>query len=416
MVRTIVPVVILWILLYAASLALAQPQAGWQPAAQESFARQGWEADWTLKGAGPTDRQALLGGGKELTARLNNKLTAPALRVEYDAAMLAEGPDGAVSDLSCFIGNVLFRFGGENNTLSDIRANGHFLAPPKPVVFEMKTAYRVVAEVNGRRCALTVDGLPAGEMLLDAPLKEAVVTLYTWTGRSRFTNLRVYTKPEADPVPERLLAAARMADRLAAEEDARPAVDAMTPGELRHAPTIHAIGFEWDLLGDANHNASCAVRYRVKGAPEWSDALGLLRIDYRGWYGREPGKAPDLQAFRRFNMLAGSLMFLEPATTYEVELLARDPDGGGEKRTVEITTRAVPVLAAPKRVLHVVPGDGGGDGTKDAPFRGIEAADQGQARGNQVVYLHRHQPLRVIGRHCGSSKANASFGPRSSRA
>jgi hypothetical protein len=375
------PALLLSLILCAAPTAGAQPAAPWLPARQESFTGPDWSANWTLKGAGPLDQAALLGAGKELTARLNPGFTAPALRVEYDAVMLAEGPDGAVSDLSCYIGSVLFRFGGENNTLSDIRAAGHFFPAPKPVTFEMNKLHRVAAEVNGRRCLLTVDGLPAGEMLLDAPLTEAAVTLYTWTGKSRFANLRVYTKPEADAVPQELLNRAAAA-RDAAEEAARPAVNAMTPGELRFAPTIHSVGIEWDILNDANHNAACSMRYRVKGAQEWRDTIGLLRIDYRGWYGREPGKLPDLQACRPFNMFAGSLMFLEPATDYDIELLLKDPDGGEATRLLSVVTRPLPRLAPPLRTLHVRPGDGGGAGTKEDPFRGIEAADKAARPGD----------------------------------
>lgn len=381
--------------------------AEWTPVLEESFAQPGWEKNWTLKGAGPVDKGALHGGGKELTARTLRKFTAPAIRVEYEAAMLAEGDDGATtSDLSCFIGDVVFRFGGENNTLSDIQAAGRFLPPAKPLVFEMGKTYRVVAEVNGRRSLLSVNGVPAGEMLLDAPVKECPVTLYTWTGKSRFTNLRVMTKAEADPVPEVLLKRVaeqkEAAARAEAVEAARPVVNSMTPGELRYAPTIHSIGFEWDILNDANHNATCAMRYRVKGAQEWRDSIGLLRIDYRGWYGRDPGKPPTTDAFRHFNMLAGSLMFLEPATAYEVELTARDPDGGEEKRLLDVTTRAVPVLAPPKRVLHIVPGDGGGTGTKDDPFRGIKSADDAALPGDLF--------LLASGEHKGHTLAKSGTG------
>lgn len=377
-----------WIISAAVALCAATlcHAAEWTPAFSESFDRAGWQKDWTLKGAGPTDQGGLLGGGKELTARTARKFAAPAIRVEYDATMLAEGDDGAVSDLSCFIGDIVFRFGGENNTLSDIHGVGHFFAPPKPIVFEMRKTHHVVAELDGRRCTLTIDGAPAGEMLLDAPIKEGAVTLYTWTGRSRFTNLRILTKAEADPVPEALLKRVaerkEAAARAEAEEAARPVINSMTTGELRYAPTIHSIGFEWDIQNDANHNATCALRFRAKGTQEWRDTIGLLRIDYRGWYGREPGKPPTTDAYRHFNMLAGSIMFLEPATAYEVELAAKDPDGGGETRVLSISTRAVPTLATPARVLHVVPGDGGGTGTKDDPFRGIESADKAAKPGD----------------------------------
>lgn len=154
---------------------------------------------------------------------------------------------------------------------------------------------------------------------------------------------------------------------------------------LRFAPTLHSIGFEWDLEGDANHNASCALRYRTKGATGWKEVLPLLRIDYRGWY-----DGHKRQAFRRFNMLAGSLMFLQPGMTYEVELAAKDPDGGGETKLLTIATRPVPVLAPATRTLHVIPGEGGGAGTKEDPFKGLQSADAAAQPGD-LFLLHAGQ-------------------------
>ena len=40
--------------------------------------------------------------------------------------------------------------------------------------------------------------------------------------------------------------------------------NALTPGELRSYSTLHSIGIEWDVAGDANHNASCPVQYRAQ--------------------------------------------------------------------------------------------------------------------------------------------------------
>jgi len=155
-----------------------------------------------------------------------------------------------------------------------------------------------------------------------------------------------------------------------------------TFGELRTRSTIHSIGIEWDIDGDSNHNAACQVRFRKQGNAQWRDASALLRIDYRGWY---YGK--KYQAFRHFNMLAGSVMFLEPGTSYEVEFTASDPDAGESRKTVTVGTRSIPVPGKHVRTLHVVPGNGGGDGTQANPFKGIEQA-QSVARPGDTFLLH----------------------------
>ena len=130
------------------------------------------------------------------------------------------------------------------------------------------------------------------------------------------------------------------------------------------------MGFEWDLTGDDDHDATATLQYRVQGEPEYRSAMPLLRIDDN-----------------TNNMLAGSLMFLTPGTTYDVKIDYSDPDGGGGEQTVLITTRAVPQLPDGGRAFHVVPGTGGGDGSEANPFVGIAEA-QAQAQPGDVFLLH----------------------------
>jgi len=73
-----------------------------------------------------------------------------------------------------------------------------------------------------------------------------------------------------------------------------------TPGLLQSYVTARSIGFEWEISGDSDHDAVVAVQYRAQGASGWKQALPLFRIDYNG-----------------FNMLAGSILFLDPGVTYE---------------------------------------------------------------------------------------------------
>lgn len=145
---------------------------------------------------------------------------------------------------------------------------------------------------------------------------------------------------------------------------------AVTPGALRTYSTIYSIGLEWDIGNDTNHNARVEVQYRVAGAQMWTSGPALLRIDYAG-----------------SNMLAGSLLFLAPGTSYDVRLSLSDPDGGGEVRVVAVATRRVPAPPAAGRAFHVVPGTGGGDGSAENPFRGVAAA-QAIAQPGDTFQLH----------------------------
>src|SRR5690606_25742332 len=133
---------------------------------------------------------------------------------------------------------------------------------------------------------------------------------------------------------------------------------------------LNSIGFEWDITGDPDHDATAEVRYRPAGTSIWRDAMPLMRIDFGGK-----------------NLLAGSLLFLVPGTTYEVSLRAWDPDGGSHSRVELITTRALPVLPTGGRTFHVVPGSGGGDGSQGNPFKGVTAA-QSAAKPGDIMLLH----------------------------
>jgi len=176
-----------------------------------------------------------------------------------------------------------------------------------------------------------------------------------------------------------------MAGLVVASTAAAPDRNPVAPGELRSYSTQNSIGIEWDVAGDANHNATCRVRYRAKGAKEWREALGLLRIDHP-----EPRTYGDNVADRAYNMVAGSILFLEPGTTYEVALTLVDPDGGKADKELSIATRPVPRLTQGGRSLHAVPGSGGGSGTAADPFRGLLAAETAAAPGDRIL-LHAGQ-------------------------
>lgn len=156
---------------------------------------------------------------------------------------------------------------------------------------------------------------------------------------------------------------------LLAVADAKAADDSV-PGNLNIHATLRSIGFEWEIAGDDDHDAQCLVQFRIQGTSVWKEFLPLYRVDYNG-----------------ANTLAGSILFLEPATTYEVNLTLTDTDGGSQNRTEIITTRNMPQMPAGGRIFHVIPGSGGGDGTESNPFQGIATA-QGGAVAGDIFLLH----------------------------
>src|SRR5215472_15224137 len=115
-------------------------------------------------------------------------------------------------------------------------------------------------------------------------------------------------------------------------------------------PTLISLGFEWNIDGDDNRNASVAVSYRKKGEQAWKEGLPLLRLDH---------ERINENAFQYIvpNMFAGSIFDLEPNTEYECRFVLADPDGvqGKSQNIVTVRTRFEPKPAAGGKVYHVYP-------------------------------------------------------------
>ncbi|MBW2529680.1 MAG: hypothetical protein JRI23_36225 [Deltaproteobacteria bacterium] len=156
-----------------------------------------------------------------------------------------------------------------------------------------------------------------------------------------------------------------------------------------NSDTFHSIGVKWDLgaAEDADYDAVVSVRYRKQGAASWSDAADLLRNDYDWYWGTAHPRSgiPHTPTHRCF---CGSIMFLTPGTTYEVELTYTDPGGAdpshGLVETFEATTRAIPIKPTGGRTLYCVAGSSGGDGSSGSPYQGIATASANATPGDII--------------------------------
>ncbi|MEK7407966.1 MAG: hypothetical protein AAB225_23090 [Acidobacteriota bacterium] len=182
------------------------------------------------------------------------------------------------------------------------------------------------------------------------------------------------------------------------------AADAVTPGRfVVERPTLICLGFEWQITGDDNRNATVEVGYRKTGESGWREALPLLRQGGERIYNRSVHLeyiVPD--------MFAGSILDLEPGAEYECRFQLRDPDGvrGEPLRTVKVRTRSEPKAAAGGRVLHVYPP--AWKGVKQEPaFTGLMQAYFGAGSGDwSVVSERKVGPGDIILVHAGLYKAD----------
>jgi len=134
-------------------------------------------------------------------------------------------------------------------------------------------------------------------------------------------------------------------------------------------PTLINLGFEWVVTGDDNRNATVTVRYRKTGDRDWKPALPLLRLQGEEIYN---GAQLDVVAP---NMFAGSVLDLQPDTSYECEFVMTDPQGvkGEARKTVTVRTRPEPMPFAGGRTFHVYPHGFRGQKTEPA-FEGLLCA------------------------------------------
>lgn len=172
---------------------------------------------------------------------------------------------------------------------------------------------------------------------------------------------------------------------------------------LAEPPTLINLGFEWQISGDANRNATVQAQYREEGAAAWRDALPLLRIG-----GERVFRAREQLEYVVPDGFAGSILNLKPGTAYECRFTLKDPDGveGQAVQVVKVRTRSEPAAAKDGRVLHVYPPDW--KGAKQEPaFTGVMAAYYGAGLGDwNVVRERRARPGDILLIHAGLYKAD----------
>ena len=179
---------------------------------------------------------------------------------------------------------------------------------------------------------------------------------------------------------------------------------AVTPGELLiEPPTLINLGFEWFIEGDDNRNATVEVSYRRTGESDWRRALPLLRLQGERIYN---GAQLDVVSP---NMFAGSILDLQPDTSYDAQFVLTDPDGvrGESRKIVSVRTRAEPKPFAGGRVFHVYPPGFAGQKMEPA-FDGLMCAYNLTCSGTDWATAGRPRvrPGDTILVHAGTYKYN----------
>jgi len=203
-------------------------------------------------------------------------------------------------------------------------------------------------------------------------------------------DLRIALPDEKPPAGAVKTGEAAAGQPRAAGQPSAPAADPRNKAKpvsdpVLEPPTLRSLGTYWLIGGDANRNAKVKVTYRKVGAEEWMDGPPLFRVE-RDRHKNDKGKSA-LNVSADAWLFAGSIVLLEPGMEYELKLSLSDPDGGEAEELLKTRTTAEPIAPPGLPEFHVVPGNGGGNGTADDPYKGLAAA-QAKAKAGNVFLLH----------------------------
>lgn len=153
-------------------------------------------------------------------------------------------------------------------------------------------------------------------------------------------------------------------------------------------PTLECLGVYWTVHGDDNRNARIDLDWRKAGDSTWHAGPPLLRVEKGAHHQAGKEAHPSLIDVPTDGWLfAGSVLFLQSDTAYELRLRLSDPDGGKAEKTLTARTSVEPQIAASAPRRHVIPGSGGGSGSAADPFKGLAAA-QAAAKPGDVFLVH----------------------------
>lgn len=195
-----------WLAIALGAGAVRAADVEWKLVWEDTFDRQEVGPDWRVERGKATvmdGRLLLSGAGSHL---ISNRGFAPDVRLEFDAeADPAHPPCDLSACLAC--GDIagctfLLAFGGRSNTANQIVGRGVHAADTQPAfVIEHNKVYHIIAQKEGKRLSLSVDG----KVVVEATADEAIggpgfdqIALVTWGGLLA-DNVRVYERRPPHP-------------------------------------------------------------------------------------------------------------------------------------------------------------------------------------------------------------------------
>ena len=112
--------------------------------------------------------------------------------------------------------------------------------------------------------------------------------------------------------------------------------NALTVDAVKVYPTFQHVGVHCSISGDNNLNSNMTLSYRRAGSNELFQPGAITMRAH-------PGSVVDGDPLND-NYHAGSVMFLDPASSYEIKIEVEDPDGGNYLDTITAATNDIITL------------------------------------------------------------------------
>jgi len=210
------------------------------------------------------------------------------------------------------------------------------------------------------------------DLELNAPSCQTGLT-YSWTGPNNYTSSEedVLISP-AGPSDYGLFTVTVEDDlgcqeslEILVEDPSSPSVEEVTLGGVIINPTFENIAVHVNIEGDDNKNSTLSIEYKLSGTNTYLPGAITMRSSPEMMVN---GSALDM------NFHAGSIMHLLPNASYDIKITLTDEDGGSQVVEQTVMTKLFPMPNQNGQVKYVVPGNGGGDGTINNPYQGLQFA------------------------------------------
>ncbi len=139
----------------------------------------------------------------------------------------------------------------------------------------------------------------------------------------------------------------------------------LTSSQLKLNSTYEHISAHLNITGDVNHNSTFVFEYKLVGTDSYFTSAQCMRA--------YPEMIVDGTVLNE-NFYAGSAMFLQPNSSYDLRVTVSDPDGGGMVIETTYSTKKMAVESETGNIVYVIPGNSGGSGTFGDPYLGIQDA------------------------------------------